>query len=493
MLYDWTGREIGDAPAATSRAMAARLVHWEDMDREEADESRALTPSKLDVMFRQANGGDPEAQARLALEIEEKNWDIGHNLATRRAAVMGIRTHCVPEDEEDERAAEIADEAAAMLRKIRPGNDTDVGLKGMIQDLLSAILPGYNCMEILWGAGGRTIEGFAPVATSAVTFRQSREPLLKTRNNANGLPLVPRKFIFHRHLARSGDATRGGLIRPLGWMHCFELAGVKDLMRFAEKFGMPFVSARIEDNAWEKDRTKIAYLIRNFGSDGGAVFSKAVELELLQAADSNGELYFKLLDYFGAAITKVITGQTATSGDAGGFSKGQVQGEVRQDILEADCEAIAETIRNDVLTPWTAFNYGEDAPVPVFKFNYEPPEDLKGSADVINVLANAGYQVDPSHVEKKFGMPLVKDNEGNPKLPTKQDLYQYHLQFGIATKNEVRKRLGLEPIEGGDVPATPIELSAAMRGDADAVALMDAQGKKKLLNSRRLSGQTMRW
>ena len=406
MLYDWTGRPVPEGKPIRE-VIADRLVHWEYTDRDESDASRALTPAKLDSYLRQANTGDTESQARLALEIEEKDWDTVHALGTRRAAVLGLERRIEPGIEDDAQAQKIADEAETMLAGIAPEGDEDVDFEGAIEHLLSGILPGYACMEILWGEGGGTIQGFAPVMTSAITFHQSKRPLLATRPNPLGVPLAPNKFVFHRHRARSGDATRGGLIRPLGWMYLFENLGVKDLMRFTEKFGMPFVAARIDESAWDQDRTKIAYLIRNFGSDGGAVFSKAVELEMLQSNATNGELYFKLLEYFGDAKTKVLLGQTATSGDAGGFSKGQAQAAVRQDILEADCKAVSATVRSDILRPWTMFRYGPDAPVPYLHLEYEPPEDLKAKAEMIKILHEAGYQVDPEHVKDEFGMPLT--------------------------------------------------------------------------------------
>jgi len=406
MLYDWTGKEIPEGEKA-NLPIGERLVRWEDSDRSESDESRALTPTRLDSIFREANAGTASAQARLAAEIEEKDWDIAQALGTRRAAVEGIDWKCQPAIEDDSLAKEIADAAQKMLGGITAEEHEDLSFDGCIDHMLTAILPGYAWLEIMWAAGGAAVRSFAAGITSGIKFKATQEPLIVTRDKPLGRPMAPNKFVFHKHKARSGDATRGGLIRPLGWMYLFANLGVKDLVRFVEKFGMPFVVARLDDNSWEKDRNRIKYLVQNFGSDGGGVFSKAVELELTQAASNDGSVYFQLLDYFGAAKTKVILGQTATSGDAGGFSKGQAQADVRQDILEADCDAIAVTVRRDVLRPWTMFNYGADAPVPVFKFNCEPPEDLKDKADVVKTLFEAGYQVSVEHVQEQFGMPVT--------------------------------------------------------------------------------------
>ena len=367
MLYDYADRPIAENSSTPPKALAERIVHWEPSDRTESDASRALTPSRLDGIFRSANRGDPRDQAKLAEEIEEKNWDMAQAIQTRRAAVLGLDYSFQPRDAfaDDSNAKRIAGEINRDL-------DRDM-LHDVFTHMLSGLLSGYACHEIVFESGGKDIAELIEIDGRYISFNDSLEPLLISTNHPEGKPLVPGKFVFHRHRARSGDATRGGLIRPLGWMYLFVTFGMKDLLRFIEKFGMPFVSARLDDHAWKQDRNKIAYLIRNFGSDGGGVFSKNVELEMLEAPNNTGEVYFKLLEYMEAAITKVVQGQTATSGDAGGFSKGQAQENVRTDLMEADCKAVAKTVQQSILAPLTMYRYGPDAPVPELVFDISEP------------------------------------------------------------------------------------------------------------------------
>lgn len=429
MLYDWTGKAIEEAPKdKAAEHVGRRLTSWENTDRYETDASRALDPEGLDLIFRSANTGDPESQARLALEIEEKDPDIAHPLQTRRSGVLACEWGCEPATATDAAGQKIADAAEAMLRAINPRtvgpglppDAEDVDFDGCLQHMLSGILPGYAWLEILWEGDGSAVRGFAPGPAPAITFNQSKAPLIKTTLNPLGAALAPNKFVFHRHRSRSGDATRGGIVRPLGWMFLFGNLGVKNLLRFVEKFGMPFVSARLDDDAWETDRSKIAYLIKNFGSDGGGVFSKAVELNFLEANTQGGDIYFKLIEHFGKAKEKVILGQIATSAEASGMSNGQAQERVRFDILQADCRALETTVRNDILAPWTSWNFGPTAPVPAFKIRCRPAEDLKQQSEIVGNLVNAGYQVDAAFIEKKFGMPITKDAAGKPMVTPRQ-------------------------------------------------------------------------
>lgn len=406
----------GEVPPRFGREQAKpegdRLITWEPTDRNPVDVSKGISPSALGTIFENASGGDPRDQARLAKEIEEKDWDVGHNLGTRANAVLGLEWTVAPTDEleEDAQAKRIAEAAGAMLRAI-PARATDGeqvdGFTDCLRMCMAGVLPGYQVAEILWSAGGREVLGFMPVPSEHILFSQSRQPLIAANNNGfMGAPLEPNRFLYHRHRARSGDATRGGLIRPLGWMFLLHAQSVRDLPRFIERYGMPFPVARLDGDAWNKDRAKIVRLVRNMGADGGGVFSKGVEIELMQAANGDGDVYFKMLDYLGDAKGKVILGQTASSGDAGGMSKGDAQSQVRQDILEADCKMVAATIREQLLRPWVLWNFGPNAPVPELRFAFEKAEDLKALSEVIVNLNTAGHRVRTDHVAKRFGLEL---------------------------------------------------------------------------------------
>ena len=122
---------------------------------------------------------------------------------------------------------------------------------------------------------------------------------------------------------------------------------------------MPFLIAKVDSSAFEKEKNLVKRLIRNFGTSGGGIFTKNVELQLLECKN-NGEVYFRLLEYLEAAVNKVILGQTASSGDSSGLSKGDAQSKVRQDILESDCRIIQHVINAQLLKPWTLYNYGPE-------------------------------------------------------------------------------------------------------------------------------------
>ena len=401
MFYNQFGKPIEEQ---IGKQTYGQSVFATPADRETSDVSRGLTPELVDSILTSANGGDTQSQCRLAVELEEKNWDIAQALETRRNAVMGVPwTVDSPQAKKAAEAAKIALDAASCATNAA-GLD---GFKDLTHTILTSILPGFAVSEIIWKPGGE-IAAFQDIPQRHFTFVGGMTPRLVTLDHPNGLELPPNKFVFVRNSHRRSEVWRGGLIRPLAWLHCFQILNVKDLLSFIERYGMPFVVAKVDQASWDNEKTKLQNLIRNFGPSGGGLFTRNTEIELLQAANNTGDVYFKLLGYVEAAIQKLILGQTASSGDSSGLSKGDSQSKVRQDILEADCSLVSDVCTIQVLRPWNNFNNAQGTPCPKVVLHCEPPENLKATADTVDVLYNAGLETDPKEMSEKFGMTLTR-------------------------------------------------------------------------------------
>jgi phage gp29-like protein len=291
-----------------------------------------------------------------------------------------------------------------------------LGVDGLIEVLMGALLPGYAVVEKCWSGGG-DLAGFSAIPQSAVIFRDGR-PMIVVDGEAQGVPVDRRRYIWHRGVRRGADAARGGLVRPLAWLFCFANVGVKDLVSFVERHGMPFIVGKVDDGGVRQERDAVKRLIRNFGPSGGGVFSRNVEVQLMECS-SQGDVYFRLLSYIDDAVTKLLLGQTASSGESAGLSKGDAQSKVRQDILEADCRRVADCIQRQVVAQWMRYN----APAllcPRFMLEYEAPEDKTALAQTVNTLSQAGFQADADEMSKRFGMKLTykePQNAGNGFAP----------------------------------------------------------------------------
>ena len=381
-------------------------IVWSEAERGEEDAARGLTPERLDAIMLEANSGDPRRQARLCRDILERDWSIAQALQTRVNAVLGCEWHLEAGD--DGEAAKAA--ADALERQLRDaGAESDDGLEvmgvdGLIEELMGALLPGYAVVEKCWRGGG-DLAGFSAVPQTAVTFLKDGRPRILVEGEPEGIELERGRYIWHRAVRRGNDPARGGLVRPLAWLFCLGNIAVKDLAGFVERHGMPFIVGKVDQAGVEQERNAVKRLIRNFGPSGGGVFSRNVEVQLMEST-SRGEVYFSLLQYLDDAVTKVVLGQTASSGDSAGLSKGDAQSKVRQDILEADCRRVAACIQRQVVPQWMAYN-APGVALPRFVLEYEAPEDRVQLAQTVAALAQAGFKADADELSERFGMKLV--------------------------------------------------------------------------------------
>ena len=377
----------------------------ETSDRSRYVSSGRCTPEHLAAVIAAADSGDIEQLCLIGQEILDYNWDVGAAMEQRTDALTGSRWTVEPGDGTP-RAKEAAQAFEDALKKAGRLNKCDTFYDFCVHAMDAVILP-FSPAAIVWGEGG-TLDGFQNLEPWRFTLQHGFTPRLVTSEFPTGMPeeLQTNGFVFHTHRKRS-DPVRQGRIRALAWLHCFQNWPIKDLMSFIERFGMPFVVAKVDQNVWDNERSVLHQLIRNFGPSGGGVFTKSTELELLQAANTGGDnVYFRALEFTRNAIYTLIVGQLASSSDSSGMSNGDAQTAVRQDILEADARALEATILAQVSAPWTLFRFGPDVAPPELRFAVEPTENLGEFATVVNTLSQAGFKADADELSERFGIKL---------------------------------------------------------------------------------------
>ena len=271
-------------------------------------------------------------------------------------------------------------------------------LEEALLDLLDAIGKGFALSEIIWevAAGRARVTELKWIPQKKVTFRESLSPrLLTPKAPWQGEEPPPWKVIYHRYKARSGYASRAGVLRVVGWMYLLKNFALKDWAAFNEVFGMPLRLGKYEPTASPADREALVRAVRNLGADAAGVISKATEIEFVEAASQGGKAnpYQSMAEFCNREMSKAVLGQTLTTdttGATGTYAAARVHGQVRRDLVEADAQALATTLREQLLRPLVGFNFGWDRPVPWFRFKYEEEEDLKTLSEVYRNLAALG-------------------------------------------------------------------------------------------------------
>ena len=378
-------------------------------DRWSSYPSKGLTPERLGAIFREADGGDILRQSELFEEMEEKDAHLFSILQTRKNAVRGLDWACDPfsEDKKDIEIAKVCDE---MLSGIENYDDA-------LLDLLDAIGKGIACCEIMWEiVGDKAIIRRLPwVHQKLLNYFYSFTPTIRTEANPwPGEEMPPFKFVIYRYKARSGHDTRAGILRACAWMYLFKNYGIKDLVVFAEVYGMPLRLGKYAPGASKDDREALLAAISSLGTDAAGIISTATEIEFVEtvAKGTGSNIYAALIEFCNREMSKAVLGHTGSADSTPGKLGAEDEArEVRQDLIESDCEALASTIRQQILRPFVGFNYGWDAPVPWFKFAFEPPEDLKSVAEVYVGLGKMGYPLTAEHVSERFKVPLPEKGQ----------------------------------------------------------------------------------
>ncbi|MFQ6048341.1 MAG: DUF935 family protein [Phycisphaerae bacterium] len=370
-----------------------------------------LTPARLAQILRAADEGALDAAMQLYEQMEEKDAHLFSVANTRRLALTGLPWQVVSAaDVVEGLDRALADEAADYCREQLTELD---GFDEALQHLALAMGRNIAIAELLWQAegSGHRLAGIVPVDFTRIVFDELDRPRILTEQEPyKGIELPANKFVVHTPHSVSGHPSRGGLLRVSALAFLGKHYAVKDWLVFAEVFGMPVRIARYEPSATPQEKRELLEMLQKLGSDAAGIFSKAVELELVEARGGGGRApYQAIAEFFNREISKAWLGQTLTTdtaGTTGTFAAARIHEQVRQDLREDDIRKEARTIRQQVLRPVAQFKFGLEVPVPYFRRKMDLPRDLRELADVLAVAVNElGIRVPRRWAHEMLGIP----------------------------------------------------------------------------------------
>ena len=364
--------------------------------------SGKISASRIQSAVNEADNGFLYNQAFLYRSVLENEPVIAAHLQTRILAVCACDWQISGEDPE---------KISVLTSILEKAN-----INSLIRHLMESLAFGCAGAVIEWEEGGSSIKGFKSICQENFLFDAMGNPALRTFDGQIR-PLFhyhPHQFILHYHKLKSGPPGSGGLLRPLLWLYFFKHYAIRDRARFLEKFGIPFLIAKINQQDFESEATRknILAALNRISSDGSGVVTGEAQIQTLAPGISASGEYQTFLDYIDKLYTILILGQTASSSASGGFSKGQIQENVRHDILEADCRSLMETLNNQLLRPLEKYCYGTDGKYR-FILDFSSPENLLEKAQIIKLLSESNFTISPQWIEKAFNIRLEKKKTEN--------------------------------------------------------------------------------
>lgn len=372
-----------------------------------------LTPQKLAGILQAAEDGQQHEQLELAEAMEERDAHYGSVLRTRRLAIQGLDV-AVESYSDDKRDIEMADLVRDLVR--RPEFDE------LIDDLTDALGKGYAAVVINWLFGQQWLPTFRWCDPRWFVWdRESGRELrlIDEADPANGVALVPRRWIVHVPRIKSGLPARSGLARMAAIAYMCKSWTLKDWMSFADTYGLPLRVGKYGPGASQDDINTLVTAVANIASDAGAVIPQSMEIEFVEAVKgiSGGNVMFEgLAEFLDAQISKAVLGHTGSSDSTPGKLGGENQAsEVRLDILKADAKQLSATLNRDLVRPLIDLNFGVQENYPELRIVVPEPEDTQLIVDALEKLVPLGLEVEQSVIRDKLGLPDPEmDAQGKP-------------------------------------------------------------------------------
>ncbi len=216
-----------------------------------------------------------------------------------------------------------------------------------------------------------------------------------------------------------------GLIRSLARLYLMRQWDWRDWARYNEKYGQPLTKGTVPAGASETIKENFKIDLIQAGSDGvviveeGLAQGKSYDVSMVESAGKTGWNSFQaFLSEINSSIAIRILGQNDTT-EAKGGSNARAQVMERVSLLRRKEDArIGRVFRQQLLTWYAEFNYGDPdlAPTPVYQV--DPPEDvtqvgmgLKALGDGLAAMKLGGAAIDVRAIVDEQGYPQLTEAE----------------------------------------------------------------------------------
>jgi phage gp29-like protein len=281
-----------------------------------------------------------------------------------------------------------------------------------------AIGYGVSVAELVWDAG-RLID-VVPVPHSRLVADVNEPWRLRVRTQdapSVGVALdeQPFKWLVHTPRSQPGRPFEGGLLRASVLLYVAQNLSFKDWLIYSQIAGMPVRVARFEPGTPESDKQELLRMLESLGTDAVAIFSKNIDLSLVESRGGAGERpYEPLQNYCNSEITILWLGQHLTTDIRGQGSRAaaEIHDRVREDLLVDDIGDEAATIRRDLLTPMVQARFGDGATTPSFGRSLAEAVDTRVLAETLAVAVNElGVAAPRRWAHRALGIPEPSGDE----------------------------------------------------------------------------------
>ena len=421
-----------------------------------------LTLSYIASVFRLATTGYRQQLVDLLNELLEQDahlFSVVSKRITSSAVGRVAITPCkLPDDHPDRQDAE------DLANFVENELDRIPDLTRSLAELLWAVYYGLSAQEIYWtrDSDGWHIERLSFIHSRRLSYPDYQSwsvhiwdqgqvygwsaPWGSSPTNSNmfGLRIedYPGKFVVHTPQLRGDYPTRDGIGRQTATWAAFKRIGGRGASEYLERFAKPLMDVTFTRGAdehghavpaSEEDIALAATIAASIGPGSGSFASHADTIKIntiSHGEGTSGKLTWEAwMGLCNAEMSKASLGGTLGTevGKGGGNrSLGEVQERAETDLEKYDCNALAETIRRDIVAWIVRLNRPNMMHLlPQVKVHVDSDPNPKAILDLAKQLTDMGAPVDLDATANQVGISLVNnddEDEAKPRQSYRTDL-----------------------------------------------------------------------
>lgn len=322
----------------------------------------------------------------------------------RKAAVRGLEWS-IEAEAGPQRLAKRVQQALARL---------DIGQ--VIADMLDGSLYGYQPLEVIWThRDGWTVPSRV-IAKPSRWFVYDGEGELRFRSRGHliqGEVLPPRKFLVTRQGASYANPYGVGDLSLVFWPTTFKRGGLKFWVKFAEKYGTPWVVGKVPRGTGKSETDALLDKLDDMVQDAVAAIPDDASVQIIESNKSGtADAYSQLLHYCRGEIAIALLGQNQTT-EASSTHASAAAGLEVADTLRDDEARMVESAMNQLIRWMVDLNAGENTPAPKFTM-WEQDEVNERQAKRDETLNRAGLKFTRSYWMRSYNLREDDIEEGTP-------------------------------------------------------------------------------
>ncbi len=328
---------------------------------------------------------------------------------------------------------------------------------------------GYQPFEIIWKTENKKWLAHQLISKPPEWFNYSTANELQfiSKSHPQGLLVPDNKFIVARNRPSYFNPYGEGTLSRCFWPVTFKRGGMTFLIKFLEKYGMPWVVGKQPRSTGKPETAKLLEELHNMVQDAVAVIpdDSSVELQDASSRSSSSTSYLDFIHYCDSVINKVqlsnelSTSVSKTGGDVRGDGASQM--EVSNKVIRSVAQ-MAEFVINSAIDKIWALNYTGKAPKAKI---YEPKKVQKERAERDDILSKTGVKFTKKYFKDNYSLAdddfdLVEKKEPEikkdptakePELSEKDRDFFERLLEPIRTFNQAHTKEKKPPYKAEDI------------------------------------------